>query len=77
MKIKGLENITIQNVPTIKNLKQGDVFTFLYGDYESEIVMITDTEYAVRLYDGYSFDVSDCSDIPIKKLNCYLVIEKE
>lgn len=77
MRIKGFENIITSKVPTVRILRQGDVFTFLYGDYENEIIMLTDGDYAVRLYDGYTFDVCDYLDTPIKKLECYLVIEGE
>ena len=76
MKIRGIEKINTPKVPTVRNLKQGDVFTFLNGDYENEIIMLTDGDYAVRLYDGYTFDTCDYLDIPIKKLNCCLVIEE-
>ena len=76
MKITGLEKINMPKIPTIRNLKQGDTFTFLNGDYENEILMFTDTEYAVRLRDGYSFDTTEYLDVPIEKLNCYLVIEE-
>lgn len=75
MKITGLEKINIPKVPTVRDLRQGDTFTFLNGDYENEILMFTDTDYAIKLCDGYSFDVDDYLDIPIKKLNCRLVIE--
>ena len=76
MKIKGIEKINKPKVPTVRGLKQGDVFTFLGGDYENEIIMLTDGDYAVRLYDGYTFDTCDYLDVPIKKLECYLVIEE-
>ena len=76
MKIKGIEKINKPKVPTVEDLAQGDVFTFLNGDYKDEIVMLTDADYAVRLGDGYSFDICDYNDIPIKKLNCCLVIEE-
>lgn len=77
MKIKGIEKINTLKIPTVRDLKQGDTFTFLGGDYENEIIMFTDTDYAVRLRDGYTFDTCDYFDIPIKKLECYLVIEEE
>lgn len=76
MKIKGIEKINTPKIPTIRDLEQGDIFTFLGGDYENEIIMLSDGDYAVRLSDGYSFDVGDYFDIPIKKLNCCLVIEE-
>ena len=76
MKIKGIEKINAPKIPTVRDLKQGDTFTFLGGDYENEIIMLSDGDYAVRLSDGYSFDVGDYFDIPIKKLNCCLVIEE-
>ena len=76
MRIKGLDKIDTPKVPTVRILRQGDVFTFLYGDYENEIIMLTDGDYAVRLCDGYTFDTCDYLDIPIKKLNCCLVIEE-
>ena len=77
MRIKGFENILIPKTPTVRDLKQGDTFTYLAGDYENEIIMLTDGDYAVKLCDGYTFDVCDYLDIPIKKLECYLVIEGE
>ena len=76
MRIKGTEKINKPEIPTIRDLKEGDVFTFLGGDYENEIIMLTDGDYAVKLEDGYSFDVNDYFDIPIKKLHCCLVIEE-
>lgn len=76
MRIKGTEKINTPKIPTVRDLKQGDTFTFLGGDYENEIIMLSDGDYAVRLSDGYSFDVGDYFDIPIKKLNCCLVIEE-
>ena len=76
MRIKGMEKINKPTVPTIRGLKQGDIFTFLSGDYANEIIMLTDGDYAVRICDGYSFDICDYNDIPIKKLNCCLVIEE-
>ena len=76
MKIKGIEKINTLKIPTVRDLKQGDTFTFLSGDYENEIIMLTDGDYAVRLCDGYTFDVGDYFDTPIKKLNCCLVIEE-
>ena len=72
-----MEKINKPKVPTVRDLKQGDTFTFLNGDYENEIIMLTDGDYAVRLCDGYTFDVCDYFDIPIEKLECYLVIEGE
>lgn len=77
MRIKGLEKINTPKVPTVRSLRQGDTFTFLNGDYENDIIMFTDGDYAVRLVDGYTFDTCDYLDIPIKKLECYLVIEEE
>lgn len=71
-----MEKINKPKVPTVRDLKQGDTFTFLSGDYENEIIMLTDGDYAVKLYDGYTFDVCDYFDTPIKKLNCCLVIEE-
>ena len=76
MKIKGLEKINAPKVPTVRDLEPGDIFTFLSGDYENEIIMLADEDYAVRLRDGYIFDVGDYLDTPIKKLNCCLVIEE-
>ena len=76
MRIKGFENIITPKIPTVRDLKQGDTFTFLSGDYENEIIMLTDGDYAVRFCDGYTFDVCDYLDTPIKKLNCCLVIEE-
>lgn len=76
MRIEGIEKINAPKVPTVRGLKQGDTFTFLNGDYENEIIMLTDGDYAVRLCDGYTFDVGDYFDTPIKKLNCCLVIEE-
>lgn len=76
MRITGLEKINRSKVPTIRNLKQGDTFTFLSGDYEDEILMFTDTDYAVRLCDGHTVDTCDYLDVPIEKINCYLVIEE-
>ena len=75
MRIKGIEKINTIKVPTVRDLKQGDTFTFLGGDYENEIIMVTDGDYAVDLSDGDTFDVCDYLDIPIKKLNCCLIIE--
>lgn len=77
MRIKGFENIITPKIPTVRDLEQGDTFTFLSGDYENEIIMLTDGDYAVRLCDGYTFDVDDYRDTPIKKLNCCLIIEGE
>jgi hypothetical protein len=77
MRIQGIEKINTPKIPTIRDLEQGDIFTFLKGDYENDIVMLIDGDYAVRLEDGYAFDVDDYLDIPIKKLNCCLVIEGE
>lgn len=77
MRITGIEKINTPKIPTVRDLKQGDTFTFLSGDYENEIIMLTDGDYAVRLCDGYTFDVCDYLDTPIKKLECYLVIEGE
>lgn len=76
MRIKGMEKINAPKVPTVRDLEQGDTFTFLSGDYENEIIMLSDGDYAIRLSDGYSFDVGDYFDVPIKKLNCCLVIEE-
>ena len=76
MRIKGLDKIGVSKAPTVRSLRQGDVFTFLYDEYENEIIMLTDGDYAVRLRDGYTFDTCDYLDIPIKKLNCCLVIEE-
>lgn len=76
MRIKGIEKINAPKVPTVRDLEQGDIFTFLSGDYENEIIMLSDGDYAIRLSDGYSFDVGDYFDVPIKKLNCCLVIEE-
>ena len=75
MRIQGREKIDKPTVPTVRDLEQGDIFTFLNGDYENEIIMLTDGDYAVKLDDGYTFDVCDYLDAPIKKLNCCLVIE--
>lgn len=77
MRIRGIEKINTPKIPTVRDLEQGDTFTFLSGDYENEIIMLSDGDYAIRLRDGYSFDVGDYFDIPIKKLNCCLVIEGE
>lgn len=76
MRVKGIEKINKPKIPTIRDLEQGDVFTFLSGDYANEIIMLTDGDYGVRLEDGYTFDVDDYYDTPIKKLNCCLVIEE-
>ena len=75
MEIKGIEKINKPEIPTIIDLKEGDVFTFLSGDYANEIIMLTDGDYAIKLEDGYSFEVSYYYNTPIKKLNCHLVIE--
>ena len=75
MRIKGIEKINAPEIPTVRDLEQGDTFTFLSGDYANDIIMLTDGDYAVRLEDGYTFDVDDYRDTPIKKLECYLVIE--
>lgn len=76
MRIKGIEKINAPKIPTIRSLEQGDIFTFLSGDYENEVIMLTDGDYAVKLDDGYSFDVCDYLDTPIKKLHCCLIIEE-
>ena len=77
MRIRGIEKINAPKVPTVRDLEQGDTFTFLSGDYENEIIMLTDADnYAVRLRDGYALDIDDYFDTPIKKLNCCLVIEE-
>ena len=77
MRINGIEKINTPKVPTIRTLKEGDVFTFLSGDYANDIIMSTDGDYAVRLEDGYLFGICDYLDTPIKKLNCCLVIEED
>ena len=76
MKIKGMENINVTKMPTYRDLEEGDVFVFLGGDQEDDIMIITDCDYFVRLRDGSVFDKYDFEDIPVKKLNCCLVIEE-
>ena len=60
MKIKGIEKINAPKVPTVRDLKQGDTFTFLGGDYENEILMFlrSKKKYAkeVSLYEPIGTD---------------------
>ena len=75
MKIKGIEKINAPKVPTVRDLEDGDVFIFLGGDQEDDIMLKTDGDYLVRMEDGALYDKYDFEGIPVKKLNCSLVIE--
>lgn len=75
MKIQGARNINVTKIPTYRDLEDGDVFIFLGGDQEDDIMLKTDGDYLVRMEDGALYDKYDFEGIPVKKLNCSLVIE--
>lgn len=75
MKISNAKNINKVKIPTYRDLADGDVFIFLGGEQEDEIMLNTSCDYLVRLCDGEVYDKYDFENIPVKKLNCCLVIE--
>ena len=77
MKIQGKEKLQTEKGLTIKDLHQGDVFIFLAGDYTSTPLMVTDYDDVVALTHGYMLDRYDYLDIPVKRINCCLVIEDQ
>lgn len=76
MRIKGADKISLSKVPTTRSLEGGDVFIFLGGDLEEEIFLCSSYDYFIRVSDGEWYDKYDYEDIPIKKVECCLVIEE-
>lgn len=76
MRIVGAEKINVSKVPTIRSLSDGEVFIFLGGEQEDEIMLNTSCDYIVRVCDGEVYDKYDFENIPVKPLKCNLVIEE-
>lgn len=77
MRIKGANKISLSEVPTVRSLEGGDVFIFLGGDLKEEIFLCSGYDYFIRVSDGEWYDKCDYEDIPIKKVECCLVIEEQ
>lgn len=76
MKIKGANKISLSKIPTIRSLEGGDVFIFLGGYLEEEIFLCSSYDYFIGVSSGEWYDKCDYEDIPIKKVECCLVIEE-
>ncbi|MBQ8793090.1 MAG: hypothetical protein IJZ62_05930 [Clostridia bacterium] len=76
MRIKGTDKINLTKIPTVRDLEGGDVFTLLSGDLEGEVMLCSSYDYFIRVSDGEWYDKCDYDEIPVKKINCCLIIEE-
>ena len=66
--------VDFEKFETIISLEYGDVFVFMSGDDQDEVFMYT-SEGLVNLRNGEILYTTNYDDIPIKKINCKLVLD--
>jgi hypothetical protein len=70
-----VNRLDIKTVLTVNDVSDGDVFIFLSGEYEKDIFIATDTDWAIRLEDGCGVAYHEVRDYPIQIVKARLVIE--